>query len=162
MKKRDIILISSLFLIALLAFLTVWLWPKEAMNKAHVYHDSKVYVTIDFENKKLIETQRTDHDLLYSYNESDALYLNYQKPDGHDIIILFGSFLVKGEPSKVYIEINWASRSVRILHDETPKQIGVNRDWYDGSGLPVISAPSKVYVEFEGAKHIPDDVDGKV
>lgn len=164
MKKREIVLIGILFFAFLSVFLVMIFLPKGDLETAHVYHDAKVYVSVDFKNLKVITTENTDMELLDAFNETEANAINYQLPEGNQMIMMLGDFKVNGQKTKVYIEIDWQGKRIRILHDETPRQIGVSRNWYDGTGLPLISAPNNIYIQFEKAsvEENPHGVDGSV
>lgn len=155
MKLRDYIIIGGLFLIALVSFIVITSLNSKSGNTGIVYQGSQKVIEVDF-TKNEVKT----------YPQID--YPDYPKTttplgeEGADrAYIIMGDYLINGKRTEVVIEINFEIKSIRIERDQTPKQIGVFRNWYNGNGLPVVSLPNLVYIKFEN-KVADDDVDGYV
>lgn len=143
MKKKDFILIASLFIIILIAFILVTLNQKNPSSIANVYHQNDIVIEVDFETNKITTFPQRE----------DGNYPKEIKPLTNEAadkaFVMLGDYFIDGRRTEVVIEIDFDTKSLRIERDETPKQIGVNRSWYDGKGLPVVSLPNKVSIRFE-------------
>lgn len=154
MKKKDFILIASLFIIILFAFILVSLNQKNPSSIANVYHQNDVVIEVDFDSNIVTifpqkENQNYPKEIQPLSNEgADKAYA------------MLGDYFIDGRRTEVIIEIDFDTKSLRIERDETPKQIGVNRSWYNGKGLPVVSLPNKVSIRFELADD--DGLDGVI
>ncbi len=148
MKKKDYIIIGSLFVVALIAFVWITFFNQSSGSIANVYVDDLVVASIDF---------------------SDDSYKLFDQDDQYPEIVvdtitklefkILGKYQVGEDFDVVVIEVDFVNNQIRIKSDGTPKQIGVNRGWYNGQGLPVISLPNQVIILFETKT---DDVDGVV
>ncbi len=154
MKLKDYIIVSSLFVVFGILFIWITFFSGQEGHIAKVYQGNQVVIEVDFEN----ETYKT------FTQENAPEYPKETTPvagEGGDLaFIILGEYMIDGERTEVYIEIDWDTKSIRIERDQTPKQIGVGRDWYNGQGLPVISLPNQVFITFE--KTSEDEVDGAV
>lgn len=153
MKLKDYFIIGTLFIIVLISFIFVNLNAKTNGTVANVYLNNTALISVDF-NTNEVKT----------FNQKD--YPNYPKEikpltnDGADIAyIVLGDYFINNRRTEVIIEIDFDKKAIRIERDETPKQIGVTRSWYDGSGLPVVSLPNKISIIFE---KLADGLDGVV
>lgn len=154
MKLRDYIIIgAALFVVATIYVWVTYFGPKSG-STAFIYQDNDIVIQVDFVESSYILYPQT----------VDANYPMQTEPvdnEGGDIaFIILGSYVHAGKRTKVYIEIDWDKKAIRIQRDETPKQIGVRRNWYDGTGLPAISLPSKIFIVFETVDD--DGIDGVV
>lgn len=148
MKKKDYIIISSLFVVALIAFVWITFFNQSSGSIANVYVDDFVVASIDFSD--------------------DTYSLNKQNDDYPEIVVdtttklefkVQGKYQIGEDFDVVLIEVDFVNNQIRIKSDNTPKQIGVNRGWYNGQGLPVISLPNQIIILFETEV---DNVDGVV
>lgn len=158
MKKKDFIIIGSLFIVSVITLITVFFLLSKSGDIAYIYHKSDWYVKIDFAEQNYEMRPQTDgypQKILPEDNPFDEV-----KEAGHLMFALLGDFVVDGQRTEIFIEVDMSNGRLRIYQDQTPQQIGVNRSWYNGSGLPVISAPNNVYIIFERTND--DDVDGVV
>lgn len=143
MKLRDYLIIGGLLLVVSIAYVIFTFFGPEVSTVAHIYQGNQIVVTVDFEKKT------------YEVNPQikDSNYPKTTEPiagEGGDVaFILLGSYQIDGNFTEVIVEIDFDTSSIRIAKDDTPKQIGVNRNWYNGKGLPAISLPSEVFIVFE-------------
>lgn len=148
MKLKDFIIIGSLFLIAAVAFIWVTFFNQSSGNIANVYVGNEIVASIDFDK---------DTYELKIQNE------NYPKIIiDNDITLEFeiqGKYIYNGNYDILVIEVDFTNNQIRIKSDHTPQQIGVNRGWYKGQGLPVVSLPNQVIILFESES---EEVDGTV
>ncbi|WP_162146872.1 NusG domain II-containing protein [Acholeplasma granularum] len=154
MKLKDYLIIGAILFVISIFYIWITFFGPKGGGIAKVYQDNQVVIEVDFESKV--------YKLFPQENHED--YPKLTDPvtgEGGDVaIIILGSYETLEGRSKVYIEIDWDKNSLRIQKDETPKQIGVRRNWYDGTGLPAISLPSKVFIVFE--TKLDDGLDGAV
>ena len=154
MKLRDYIIIGVLLIVAGAFYVWVTYFGPESGDIAYVYRGNDVVIEVDFSDQTYVlnpQSVNTDYPKL-----TDPI-----PNEGGDIaFIILGAYIHLGEPTKVYIEIDWDKKAIRIQKDETPKQIGVRRSWYDGTGLPAISLPSQVFIVFENIED--NEIDGAV
>lgn len=146
MKLRDYIIIASLLIISIVLLIAVN-FSGNRTTLAEVYHQNKVIITIDFKNKKSIFTKEDDPD------KADYGYPHYELDNNgfEDLmsIVVLGTYIDEKQlRTELVIEIDYSNNSVRIREDKTPNQIAVNRGWYDGLGLPLISAPNEIKIIF--------------
>lgn len=154
MKLRDYLLIGGVFIIVALVYVWVTYFGPDSGSIAFVYQDNDIVIEVNFED---------DTYILYpqSVDENYPMVTEPIADEPGDIaFIILGSYIEDGKRTKVYIEIDWDRKAIRIQRDDTPKQIGVRRNWYDGTGLPAISLPSKVFIVFESV--VDDGIDGSV
>lgn len=153
MKIKDYVIIASLLVIFGIALIIVNLQHGEPGSIGKVFRGSELLIEVDF-NKNEVK--------IYPQSGFPG-YPKVTDPienEGGDLAyIIMGAYEDENGPTEVWIEIDFDTKSLRIAHDSTPKQIGVNRNWYNGTGLPVISLPNKVYIRFE---NVSDDMDGYV
>lgn len=154
MKVRDYLIIGSLILISGILLLIVMNTGKTT-SLAHVYYQNNVIVSIDFTEKKATFKTSDDEGM------PDYGYPHYLISDDEmvnkNIIVLLGSYLDQNnDRTEILIEIDYEKNQVRVKEDKTPYQIAVNRGWYNGVGLPLISAPNEVRIEFVSSNN---DVD---
>lgn len=154
MKKKDYILISCLFVFFLAAVLWVNLSSQSPSSIAKVYHINDVVIEVDFsKNTYQLYPQKVDP----SYPKEITPLVD----EGADVaFIIVGDYFIDNRRTELVIEVDFDNKKIRIERDETPKQIGVNRDWYDGKGLPVVSLPNKVSIRFDKLQD--DGLDGVV
>ena len=154
MKLRDYLIIGGVLFIVLALFIWVTYFGQKSGSIANVYQDNDIVIKVDF-------TTNT-YDIYPQAVNADYPMITEPVADepGDIAFIILGSHIHEGERTKVYIEIDWDKKAIRIQKDETPKQIGVRRNWYDGTGLPAVSLPSKVFIVFETT--VDDGVDGVV
>lgn len=154
MKKKDFILIGSLFVMILIAFLVVNFTQKQPSSIAKVYHQNDVVIEVDF-STNIVKLFPQKEDITYPKEITPLT------DEGADkAFIMLGDYFIEGRRTEVVIEIDFDTKNLRIERDETPKQIGVNRSWYNGKGLPVVSLPNKVAIRFESIDD--DGLDGVV
>ncbi len=148
MKIRDFIIIGSLFLVALIAFIWITFFTQSSGSIANVYVGNDVVVSVDFNNST------------YEMNPQNDTYpkIIVDTPSQLEFEIQ-GKYVYNGNYDILVIEVDFINDQIRIKSDNTPQQIGVNRGWYNGQGLPIISLPNEVTILFESS---PDDVDGTV
>lgn len=151
MKLKDYMIISILALIFLITFILIQVTQKKAGDLALVYVAGVKVIEVDFSknNYELFEQENHEEYPKSSINE-----------DSNVEVIILGEYQLNGKRTEVVIEISFEKQAIRIKKDSTPKQIGVNRNWYDGKGLPVVSLPNLVYIKFE--KEITDGVDAEI
>ncbi|MFA7417198.1 MAG: hypothetical protein WCZ19_01520 [Acholeplasma sp.] len=154
MKLKDYVIIGVIVLVISAFYIWVTYFGPESGSIAYVYQDNDIVIEINFEDDSFV---------LYPQSV-DINYPQQTTPvegEGGDVaFIILGAYVHDGEQTKVYIEIDWDKKAIRIQKDETPRQIGVRRNWYDGTGLPAISLPSKVFIVFKAADD--DGIDGVV
>lgn len=154
MKLRDYLIIGGLLLISGI-LLALVMNSGKTTNLAYVYYQNNVIVKIDFTEKKATFTTINDEDA--ADNGYPHYFVNDDETSNQNIIVLLGSYLDQNNKrTEVIIEIDYQENRVRVKEDKTPYQIAVNRGWYNGIGLPLISAPSEVRIEFVSANN---DVD---
>lgn len=154
MKLRDYIIIGSILLTVGVLYIWVTYFGPESGSIAYVYQDNDIVIEVNFEDDSYILYPQT------GYEDYPMLSVPIDGEGGDVAFIIIGSYVHQGKRTKVYIEIDWDRKAIRIQKDETPKQIGVRRNWYDGTGLPAISLPSKVFIVFEASAD--NEVDGVV
>lgn len=154
MKLRDYIIIGAIIAVIGVFYIWVTYFGPETGSIAYVYQGNDVVIEVDFNTNSYVLFPQT----------VDANYPMVTEPvadEGGDVaFIIIGAYVNQGERTRVFIEISWEQKAIRIQKDETPRQIGVRRNWYDGSGLPAISLPSQVFVVFETL--VDDEIDGVV
>ena len=154
MKLKDYILIGSILLVVAIFYIWVTYFGPKTGSLAYVYQENDIVIEVNFND---------DTYILYP-QAVDPTYPKLTDPveaEGGDVgIIILGSFIQDGKRTQVFIEIDFDNKAIRIQKDETPKQIGVRRNWYDGTGLPAISLPSKVFIVFESIED--EGIDGVV
>ncbi|CCV64947.1 conserved hypothetical protein [Alteracholeplasma palmae J233] len=140
MKKylKDIVVISIVLVIALVIYLVTIPTKKEG-SQAIVYYRNKILSTIDFNTNKINIT---------NVEEGYPVISDTDEPNIKQIIVL-GDYKVDNKKTLVYIDVDFNLKRIRIKKDESPYQIAVNRGWYDGNGLPLISAPNSISIIFE-------------
>lgn len=148
MKLKDFIIIGSLFLVAVVAFIWITFFTQSSGNIANVYVGNKVVASIDFDKDT------------YELTPQNEDYPKVRVDDGTTLEFeIQGKYIYNGEPDILVIEVDFSKNQIRIKSDHTPQQIGVNRGWYGGQGLPVISLPNQVVILFEAES---EEVDGAV
>ncbi|WP_162164073.1 NusG domain II-containing protein [Acholeplasma hippikon] len=153
MKKKDYLLIGGLFIIILISFIWINLSQGKPSTIAKVYHINDVVIEVDFsKNTYQLYPQKVD-------NNYPKLIEPLSKEGADLAFVMLGDFFIGDRRTELIIEVDFDTKSIRIERDETPKQIGVNRNWYNGKGLPVVSLPNKVSIRFEQTN---DDLDGVI
>lgn len=155
MKLKDYLVIGGLFVIFTGLFIWITFFGEKPGSIAHVYQANQVVLEVDFIKKEVKVFPQLDDD---DYPKITSPVLD----EGGDLAyIILGAFVIDEKRTEVFIEIDWDQSMIRIQRDDTPRQIGVSRDWYDGTGLPAISLPSEVFIVF--LKEAPyDGIDGSV
>lgn len=146
MKLRDYIIISALLVISVTLLIIVNLSGRKT-SLVEVYHQNSVIITVDFNQKKSIFLTVEDE------SKPDYGYPHYVLDDEgkNDLtkIVVLGSYIDdSSNRTELIIEIDYTNNKIRIKEDKTPYQIAVNRGWYDGRGLPLISAPNEIKIIF--------------
>ena len=136
MKKylKDIFLLSFVIIIGVTLFFVLKVKKIEGSN-AYIYYKNEVYAIVDFQKQKI--------EITTSIKEG------YPKLTSKDEIVLLGDYKKGDQKTYVYIQADFELEKVRIRKDESPYQIAVNRGWYDGNGLPLVSAPNSISIIFK-------------
>ncbi len=155
MKLRDYALIGGLLVVVIVLFIFITFFGDKPGSIAKVYQANQVVLEVDFIKKEVVVYPQIGHE---TYPKISTPVSN----EGGDLAyIILGAYVIEDQRTEVFIEIDWDLNKIRIQRDDTPRQIGVSRDWYDGTGLPAISLPSEVFIIFE--KEVPyDGIDGNV
>lgn len=154
MKKRDYIIIGGLLFVVGILYIWVTFFGAPTGSIAYVYQDNDVVISVNFDDNSYELTPQT-------IDNNYPLLTDPVPDEGGDVaFIIKGAYIHEGERTLVYIEIDWDKKAIRIQKDETPRQIGVRRNWYDGTGLPAVSLPSKVFIVFETVED--NGIDGVV
>jgi|SRR5690554_1979633 len=154
MKKKDFIIIGSLLVVAIVAFVWATFFTVSEGSIAKVYYQNEVVIEVDFNDQTYQmypQNDAEDYPKLIDTDDKSAADLTF---------IVLGFYEIEGIRTEAIIEVNFQTKSIRIAKDETPKQIGVSRGWYDGKGLPVVSLPNQIFIKFE--QEATDEVDGAV
>ncbi|MFA5692520.1 MAG: NusG domain II-containing protein [Acholeplasmataceae bacterium] len=153
MKLRDYLIIVTLGLVFLITFILIMILRPKPGDLAGIYVAGTKVIEVNFsDNKFEILKQDENYPKIIYEKESDDHYVE---------IILLGNYEINHEKTEIIIEISYLKKAIRIKEDSTPKQIGVNRGWYDGNGLPVVSLPNLLYIIFETGDYT-SEVDGEV
>jgi hypothetical protein len=152
MKLKDYIVIGAIIAVIGVFYIWVTYFGPESGSIALVYQGNDVVIEVDFDNNSYVVFPQ-------AVDPNYPMLTDPVPDEGGDVaFILLGAYVNQGERTRVFIEISWQQKAIRIQKDETPRQIGVRRNWYDGTGLPAISLPSQVFVVFETP--VDDEIDG--
>lgn len=131
---KDITLVGFILIIGLILYFALQV-KKEEGSDAVIYYKNEIYVLINFD-KNQIELMTTPKD-------------GYPKIVSETEVVLLGDYVKNNQKTYVYVEVDFTNEKVRIKKDDSPYQIAVNRGWYDGNGLPLISAPNSISIIFK-------------
>lgn len=142
-KKRDLILIVALFVIAGGFF---WFYQTNAYSgeasRAYIFYGNSAepIVTVDFVQKKI--TRHDDQDVPDNYDQG---YPHIDEDE--QTITLLGDFEKNGVRQEVVIRYDFDKNTVQVIEETSPNNICSKEG--ESSGWPLICLPNRIRIEFE-------------
>jgi len=146
-QKRDIYLISGLFVFFVALFL-IFQFVIYTGNSAYAYIYYGVgdpIVSIDFSKKEV--TQNFVQDVPEAYTTTYPVINTDTGTDGYVEVTLLGDYEINGVRQEVVILIDFNQNRIKVESEQSPLNICSNQGW--STAAPLICLPNKVRVEFD-------------
>lgn len=139
MKRNDIILISSLFLIGLIGYLVIF-----ALTNNKVVDDG--IAVVYYYDEAILEISMADGS--YNILKTSAV-VTIDEDKGH--------YTVLGSNGDVVIEFD--KNRVRVIDEISPLNVCQNQGWSSSPLKPITCLPNNIVILVETKEFIPDDID---
>lgn len=127
-KQKDIIIIVSMLLLAITAFLVVhFILKNKTYENSLIKVNYDTIVTIYFEEEKIVQTEGKEN---LSVIDLENKTITVKGINDHELVI----------------EYDFQNKSMRVISAVCPDQVCVKQNWQKNK--PISCAPNKVLVDF--------------